>query len=93
MHGTKIPPTQVLGIALAQGTSHLGGIDGGRQGRWNTLGHVRCRWDFGPMGKSPIRTGFDPPDIPHSSQYGILRSGCFFDRISRSTPKPAVYVS
>src|SRR5260370_36517831 len=27
---------------------------------------ARCRRDISPMHKSPIRTGFDPPDIPRS---------------------------
>src|SRR5258706_9497468 len=26
---------------------------------------MRCRQDISLMHKSPIRTGFDPPDIPH----------------------------
>jgi len=27
-----------------------------------------CRWDISPMSKSPIQTGFDPLDVPHSLQ-------------------------
>ena len=53
----------------------------------------RCRWDISPMHKSPIRTGFDPPDVPHSLCIRILWSVGFFDWISRSAPKPAVNIS
>ena len=28
----------------------------------------QCRWDISPMCKSPIQTGFDPPDVPCSLQ-------------------------
>ncbi len=29
---------------------------------------THCRWDISPMCKSPIQTGFDPLDVPHSLQ-------------------------
>src|SRR5258708_4387994 len=34
--------------------------------RQNLRVYPRCRRDISPMHKSPIRTGFDPPDVPCS---------------------------